>query len=63
MILPMEADKPVAEEAAKPQRPPHPQQVIDARTLFGSSNVVLIEFNGERYQLRLTRNGKLILTK
>lgn len=36
---------------------------IDARALFGQSNVVLIEFKGECYQLRQTRNGKLILTK
>jgi len=31
--------------------------------LFGPSSVVFIEYRGERYQLRQTRNGKLILTK
>lgn len=36
---------------------------IDAQRLFGQSCVVLIEYRGERYQLRQTRNGKLILTK
>lgn len=37
--------------------------VIQADRLFGVSRVVVIEHKGERYQLRLTQNGKLILTK
>lgn len=36
---------------------------IDARSLFGRQPVVMIEHAGERYLLRVTRNGKLILTK
>jgi hemin uptake protein HemP len=36
---------------------------VDARDLFRGSPIVLIEFQGERYQLRQTRAGKLILTK
>lgn len=36
---------------------------IQARELFGLGTVVFIEHQGERYQLRQTRNGKLILTK
>jgi hemin uptake protein HemP len=35
----------------------------DAGQLFRDRQVVIIEFNGENYQLRQTRNGKLILTK
>jgi hemin uptake protein HemP len=35
----------------------------DAGQLFRDRQVVIIEFRGERYQLRQTRNGKLILTK
>lgn len=38
-------------------------QRISAEDLFRGATVVLIEFQGERYQLRRTRTGKLILTK
>jgi len=38
-------------------------RVIDSRTLFGQSREVRITHNGESYSLRLTRLGKLILTK
>jgi len=36
---------------------------VDAGELFRGTAIVLIEFQGERYQLRRTRAGKLILTK
>lgn len=36
---------------------------IPADMLFGQAAVVIIEYRGEHYQLRQTRNGKLILTK
>lgn len=36
---------------------------ITSDRLFAGSNVLLIQHKGEQYQLRLTRNGKLILTK
>ncbi len=36
---------------------------IAAESLFRGTQVVLIEYQGERYQLRRTRAGKLILTK
>ncbi|MEW5891672.1 MAG: hemin uptake protein HemP [Pseudomonadota bacterium] len=42
---------------------PGQARTIDARSLFGDAQVVLIEYRGECYQLRQTRNGKLILTK
>jgi hemin uptake protein HemP len=38
-------------------------RVIDSCTLFGQSREVRITHNGESYSLRLTRLGKLILTK
>lgn len=38
-------------------------RLVKAMDLFGPSSVVFIEHRGERYQLRQTRNGKLILTK
>lgn len=38
-------------------------KAISAAQLFGAAKVVVIEHKGERYELRLTRNDKLILTK
>lgn len=38
-------------------------RIIDSRSLFGDQREVRIEHNGEIYLLRLTRLGKLILTK
>ena len=53
-----------------PQPPSDPQPkpaegavVIRSHDWFGASPVVFIEHRGERYQLRQTRSGKLILTK
>lgn len=34
-----------------------------SKNLFASANEVIIEHAGEEYRLRLTRQGKLILTK
>lgn len=34
-----------------------------SKYLFSASNEVIIEHAGEEYRLRLTRQGKLILTK
>lgn len=36
---------------------------LDSKHLFATSNEVIIEHAGEEYRLRLTRQGKLILTK
>ena len=41
----------------------HEPRLIPASELFGPSTVVFVEHRGEHYQLRQTRNGKLILTK
>lgn len=49
--------------ANEPQAAGHEDKLIHARDLFGQALVVFIEYRGERYQLRQTRNGKLILTK
>jgi hemin uptake protein HemP len=43
--------------------PPEPTEVIPAEKLFGDKREVWIEHNGERYRLRITRRGKLILQK
>jgi hemin uptake protein HemP len=47
------------------QREPEiaPDGVIDTRHLFGDRDVIEIHHNGEVYRLRITKNGKLILTK
>lgn len=37
--------------------------LVDSKYLFESSNEITIMHNQERYTLRLTKNGKLILTK
>ena len=39
------------------------ERVIDSRTLFGPAREIRIAHNGESYSLRMTRLGKLILTK
>ena len=43
--------------------PPPGEVVIPANQLFGERKEVWIEHNGERYRLRITRRGKLILQK
>jgi hypothetical protein len=37
--------------------------ILRAELLFQGSQEILIEQKGETYRLRITRNGKLILTK
>lgn len=37
--------------------------VVAAETLFRGSREIVIAHAGERYRLRITQNGKLILTK
>jgi hemin uptake protein HemP len=49
--------------------PPPPRSAADAPAaipasqLFQGQSTLVIEHRGEFYQLRITRNGKLILTK
>ena len=42
---------------------PRPQRRVDSETLLGGERTLLIHHNGEEYTLRLTRLGKLLLTK
>lgn len=56
----MDADLPPKDE---PDRPESPAKVIPATELFGERREVVIEHDGERYRLRITRRGKLILQK
>ena len=39
------------------------QGIIPTDCLFQGSQEILISHNGEHYRLRITKNGKLILTK
>ncbi|MBC52684.1 MAG: hemin transporter HemP [Gammaproteobacteria bacterium] len=41
----------------------NPTPVISSKTLFQGRRMIAIEHNGERYALRITATGKLILTK
>lgn len=42
---------------------PDTEQHVSSRELLGTQQCLSIAHNNEFYQLRLTRNGKLILTK
>lgn len=47
-----------------PERPrPGGKPRLQAAALLAGSREVIIEHAGEEYRLRLTKNGKLILTK
>ena len=46
-----------------PVSPSSNRMRIDSRQLFASQNEIIIEHQGEEYRLRITSNGKLILTK
>jgi hemin uptake protein HemP len=51
----------------KPRVQPKPipktaPQRVDSSTLLGSQKQLVIVHNGREYRLRLTQNGKLILT-
>jgi hemin uptake protein HemP len=48
---------------AEPGQRPCPPGVIPADLLFQGNREVLIGHNSETYRLRITKNGKLILTK
>lgn len=56
---------PLPRPAQPPGEPPRVSSpgAVRAVDLLGERRVLLIEHAGERYQLRLTRNDKLILTK
>ncbi len=60
--LPMSLDASKAERTGL--QPPSTQPpTIDSAALLGDGREVLIRHGSERYRLRHTRNGKLILTK
>lgn len=50
-------------QAPLPGQPPSLQDTVPAELLFRGRQEVLIRHNGEHYRLRITKSGKLILTK
>jgi hemin uptake protein HemP len=44
-------------------QPPGRPDTIAGEQLFSGRQEILIDHNGDTYRLRITRNGKLILTK
>jgi hemin uptake protein HemP len=50
-------------QPAEPGKRTLPSGAIPTDFLFQGGQEVLISHGGERYRLRITRNGKLILTK
>ncbi|MGZ4981982.1 MAG: hemin uptake protein HemP [Methylobacter sp.] len=57
-LEPLDMTLPVKQDIA-----PALRQRLQSTELFGTANEVVIEHAGEEYRLRLTRQGKLILTK
>ncbi|MGH8558626.1 MAG: hemin uptake protein HemP [Methylococcales bacterium] len=47
----------------KPGKTPALRPYLHSAELFGAAREVVIEHAGQEYRLRLTRQGKLILTK
>lgn len=50
-------------EAAPLKETEHDRPRFSSGALFGARNEIAIVHNGEEYRLRITSNGKLILTK
>jgi len=48
--------------ASAPELPPARPR-LNSKLLFGTKNEIVIDHQGEEYRLRITSNGKLILTK
>jgi hemin uptake protein HemP len=44
-------------------RPGHAQSQIDSQALFKGATEIVIDHEGAKYRLRITRQGKLILNK
>lgn len=62
VTLPMSS--PLTPDADRPPgRKPTLPAIIPTDALFQGNQEILISHNGEHYRLRITKNGKLILTK
>jgi len=57
---------PQGSQMMKPETPPPPEAkpiVLDSRALFQGQREIVIQHEGERYRLRITSRGRLILQK
>lgn len=52
---------PAGENQSRPVR--HDVRVLSSRDLFRADNEIQIQHDNQLYRLRITRQGKLILTK
>jgi hemin uptake protein HemP len=52
-----------ATHSDRPVDPSADPVVLDSATLFGRRNEIRVRHNGQEYRLRITKAGKLILTK
>lgn len=59
------SNQPIARQAEAELSPELPQgrPRLNSQLLFGAQNEIVIEHQGDEYRLRITSNGKLILTK
>lgn len=62
MMMGNSSNMKITPNSAIPQRPAQPQKV-DSASLFGNARELIIRHGNEEYRLRLTSQGKLILTK
>ena len=51
------------EPNSKNSKHPEGVQTLDARELIGEQKVLRLDLNGQIYTLRITKHGRLILTK
>jgi hemin uptake protein HemP len=57
-MTPQEPEPPRPAEPNRPHRP-----AVKSEELFGGAQEIVIVHGGEQYRLRVTKSGKLILTK
>ncbi len=60
-MTPVRPTRPSPPAGRTEKKPGGPRWTSDA--LFEGANVVVIEHHGQDYVLRITRNGRLLLTK
>ena len=63
MNPPGRTTSPAAPYSTAPQRPRVNLRRIESRELLGPNGQIIIDHAGEDYRLRITSNGKLLLTK
>ncbi len=62
-MRPQTPDKKSREDDTRPGPLPEQAVEVSAENLFGDAKEIVIVYQGERYRLRRTRRGGLVLTK